>query len=65
MGTPWLFALANLEVFRGVGGNEADGMRWVSVIIAVILIPMAFWWFSACKESTTKNIGVLDEGKNA
>ena len=33
MGTPWLFALANLEVFRGPGGNEADGMRYVSMLI--------------------------------
>lgn len=44
MSTPWLFALANLEVFRGVGGNEADGMRYVSLMIAAVLIPLAFWW---------------------
>lgn len=50
MGTPWLFFLANLEVFRGPGGNEADGMRWVSMLIAVILIPMAVWWFAVCSE---------------
>lgn len=56
MGTPWLFFLANLEVFRGVGGNEADGMRWVSMLIAVILIPMAFWWFAACKEPEGKSV---------
>lgn len=52
MGTPWLFWLANREIFRGVGGNEHDGMRWVSVLIAVVIIPMAFWWFIACKEKT-------------
>jgi GPH family glycoside/pentoside/hexuronide:cation symporter len=50
MGTPWLFFLANLEIFRGVGGNEADGMRWVSMLIAALLIPAAFWWFKACRE---------------
>jgi len=50
MGTPWLFALANLEFFKGVGGNEVDGMRWVSMLIAAILIPMSFWWFLACRE---------------
>lgn len=50
MGTPWLFALANLEFFKGVGGNEVDGMRWVSMLIAAILIPMSFWWFFACRE---------------
>ncbi|HSA04203.1 MAG TPA: MFS transporter, partial [Tenuifilaceae bacterium] len=27
MSTPWLFKLANMEVFKGTGGNEADGMR--------------------------------------
>ena len=50
MGTPWLFFLANLEFFKGVGGNEADGMRWVSMVVAIILIPLAVWWFSALKE---------------
>lgn len=44
MSTPWLFALANMELFKGVGGNEADGMRYVSLMIAAILIPLAFWW---------------------
>ena len=31
MSTPWLFALASMEVFKGTGGNEADGMRYVSI----------------------------------
>jgi GPH family glycoside/pentoside/hexuronide:cation symporter len=34
MGTPWLFALASMEIFKGPGGNEADGMRYVSLMIA-------------------------------
>ena len=50
MGTPWLFFLANLEFFRGQEGNEASGMRWVSVMLAIVLIPLSFWWFFACKE---------------
>ena len=50
MGTPWLFALANLEIFKGVGGNESDGMRWVSMLVAALLIPMSFWWFFSCRE---------------
>jgi len=50
MSTPWLFALASMEVFKGPGGNEADGMRYVSILIAVILIPLAFWWFFKLKE---------------
>jgi len=50
MATPWLFALANLEFFKGAGGSEIDGMRWVSALIAVILIPMSVWWFFSCRE---------------
>ncbi|WP_165776856.1 MFS transporter [Paremcibacter congregatus] len=50
MSTPWLFALANLEIFRGVDGNAADGMRYVSLIIASLLIPLSIWWFTIVKE---------------
>src|SRR5436190_20563228 len=50
MGTPWLFALANLEMFKGPGGNEMDGMRYVSMLVSAILIPMSVWWFLACPE---------------
>ncbi len=50
MSTPWLFAMANLEIFRGTGGNEADGMRYVSLLIAAILIPLSFWWTITLRE---------------
>lgn len=50
MSTPWLFALANMEIFKGPGGNEADGMRYVSMIIAAVLIPLSFWWFFTVRE---------------
>lgn len=50
MSTPWLFALASLEIFKGPGGNEADGMRYVSMLIAAILIPLSFWWFFTLRE---------------
>ena len=50
MSTPWLFALANLEVFRGPGGNEADGMRYVSLLVAAVLIPLSFWWSAKLRE---------------
>lgn len=50
MSTPWLFALASLEVFKGPGGNEADGMRYVSILIAAIIIPLSFWWFFSLRE---------------
>jgi GPH family glycoside/pentoside/hexuronide:cation symporter len=50
MSTPWLFALANTEAFRGPGGNEADGMRYVSLLIAAVLIPLSFWWTAKLRE---------------
>lgn len=50
MGTPWLIALANLEYFRGTGGNLVDGMRYVSIFIALVLVPMSFWWFFSLRE---------------
>jgi glycoside/pentoside/hexuronide:cation symporter, GPH family len=50
MSTPWLFALANLEIFRGTGGNEADGMRYVSLMVAAILLPLSIWWTVTLRE---------------
>jgi GPH family glycoside/pentoside/hexuronide:cation symporter len=50
MATPWLFALASMEIFKGPGGNEADGMRYVSLMIAAILVPLSFWWFFKLRE---------------
>jgi GPH family glycoside/pentoside/hexuronide:cation symporter len=50
MSTPWLFALASMEIFKGTGGNEADGMRYVSLMIAAFLIPLSFWWFFRLRE---------------
>jgi glycoside/pentoside/hexuronide:cation symporter, GPH family len=56
MSTPWLFALASMEVFKGPGGNEADGMRYVSIMIAAILIPLSFWWFFKLREPGFKHV---------
>ena len=50
MSTPWLFALANMEIFKGTGGNEADGMRYVSLMIAALIIPLSFWWTFKLRE---------------
>jgi GPH family glycoside/pentoside/hexuronide:cation symporter len=50
MGTPSLFYLANLQVFRGAGGDLTDGMRYVSMFIAAWLIPMSIWWYFALRE---------------
>ncbi len=50
MSTPWLFWLANLKVFKGTGGTEMDGMKYVSLIIAALIIPLSFWWFFKLRE---------------
>lgn len=50
MGTPWLLYLAGREFFKGPGGDLADGMRYVSLFIAGVLIPMTWWWFLALEE---------------
>lgn len=50
MSTPWLLVLANLELFKGARGNEADGMRYVSLLVAAILVPLSFWWFFTLRE---------------
>jgi len=56
MSTPWLFALANMEIFRGLGGNEADGMRYVSLMVAAILIPLSIWWTLVLREPGFKRV---------
>ncbi len=56
MSTPWLFAIASMEIFKGPGGNEADGMRYVSIMIAAILIPLSFWWFFKLREPGFKKV---------
>lgn len=50
MGTPWLILLANLEFFRGTSGNLIDGMKYVSIFIAFVLVPLAVWWFFTLRE---------------
>lgn len=50
MSTPWLLVLASMEIFKGPGGNEADGMRYVSILIAAIIIPLSFWWTYKLRE---------------
>lgn len=54
MSTPWLFALASMEIFKGTGGNEADGMRYVSIMIAALLIPLSIWWTVKLREPKFK-----------
>ncbi|MHC1704393.1 MAG: MFS transporter [Tenuifilaceae bacterium] len=61
MSTPWLFALASIEIFKGPGGNEADGMRYVSILIAAILIPLSFWWFFKLREPGFKKVAAQEK----
>jgi glycoside/pentoside/hexuronide:cation symporter, GPH family len=49
MGTPWLLTLASLPFFKGTG-DAIDGMRYVSILVACILIPISFWSFKKLKE---------------
>jgi glycoside/pentoside/hexuronide:cation symporter, GPH family len=50
IGNSWLIALASLPLFAGVGGDQIDGMRYLSMIIAAVLIPMSVWWFFTLRE---------------
>lgn len=50
MGTPWLLFFAGLEVVRGTGGTLVDGMRYVSLFIAIVMLPLLFWWFFGTRE---------------
>ena len=50
MGTPWLLYLAGMEVVRGTGGTLIDGMRYLSLIIAIVMLPLLFWWFFVIRE---------------
>lgn len=56
MSTPWLFALASMEIFKGPGGNEMDGMRYVSILIAALIIPLSFWGFIKLREPAFKKV---------
>jgi GPH family glycoside/pentoside/hexuronide:cation symporter len=61
MSTPWLFALASMEIFKGPGGNEVDGMRYVSILIAAVLIPLSFWWFFKLREPGFKKVSTQEK----
>ncbi|KYG66497.1 hypothetical protein AZI86_05470 [Bdellovibrio bacteriovorus] len=65
MATPWLFALAGMEIFKGPGGSEADGMRYVSILIAIFLIPASIWWFLDLKEPENVEIKTVSNEKRS
>ena len=60
MSTPWLFALANMEAFKGPGGNEANGMRYVSLLVAAVIVPLSFWWFFTLREPQRSDAATRD-----
>ncbi len=45
-----------MEIFKGPGGNEVDGMRYVSMMIAAVLIPLSVWWFLKLREPGFKKV---------
>ena len=57
MATPWLYMLAQLSFFKGAGGNEADGMKPVSIIVALFVLPCILICYSVCRE------GKLEQAK--
>jgi GPH family glycoside/pentoside/hexuronide:cation symporter len=50
LGTPWLLFFSEMEFFRGSSGDLVDGMRYLSLFIAAIMIPLSYWWFVSLKE---------------
>lgn len=50
MATPWLYGLAQLDFFKGAGGNETDGMRYVSIIVALLVLPCVVICYALCRE---------------
>lgn len=61
LGTPWLIAIASLELFSGPGGDLIDGMRYVSIAIAVVLVPLAIWWFKTLREPGFANVAAQEK----
>lgn len=62
MGTPWLLFFAGLEVVRGTGGTLVDGMRYLSMIIAVLMLPLILWWFFGTREPGYTNAAKQERG---
>lgn len=48
--TPWFYAMATWQIFRGSNGDEVDGMRNVAYLAAVLVLIPAFACAYFCKE---------------
>ncbi|WP_168442004.1 MFS transporter [Pontiella desulfatans] len=56
MATPWLYGLAQLDLFKGAGGNASDGMRYVSLIVAIIVLPCIIICYKVCREGKLEQV---------
>lgn len=50
LGTPWLLFFSEMEFFRGPSGDLVDGMRYLSLFIAALMVPLSYWWFISLRE---------------
>jgi len=48
--TPWFYAMANWDLFKGSGGDEVDGMRNVAYVAGAMVLVPAFACAFLCKE---------------
>lgn len=57
--TPWFYALAHWDIFKG-GGDEVDGMRRVAYVAAAMVLLPAFGCAFLCKERHVRLINKQD-----
>lgn len=53
--TPWFYAMANWDLFKG-GGDEVDGMRNVAFVAAFLVLLPAFGCAFLCKERHQRQV---------
>lgn len=54
--TPWFYAMANWDIFKGPGGDEVDGMRRVAYLAGAMVLLPAFGCAFLCKERHVKQV---------
>jgi GPH family glycoside/pentoside/hexuronide:cation symporter len=50
--TPWMYRAANASIFT----NEVEGMKYVGLVVAIIIIITAIWCSSKCRENHYQTI---------
>ncbi len=58
--TPWFYAMANWDFFKGPGGDEVDGMRKVAWLAGAIVIALAVSCAAFCRERQFKHVRKQD-----